>query len=53
MRSDVDPDAIGLRVVAMIQGLENQWLHARDEIDLACVFGDWVVELKASLAFSR
>lgn len=53
VRSDIDPDVIALRVVAMIEGLENQWLHAPHDVDLAGAFEDWVDELKTSLATPR
>jgi AcrR family transcriptional regulator len=43
------PDLVALQVVAMIEGLENQWLHYRDGIDLAGVFGAWVSDLKDQL----
>lgn len=43
------PDLVALRLVAMIEGLENQWLHDPDTIDLADVFEAWVTELKQQL----
>ena len=46
------PDLVALRVVAMIEGLENQWLHDPDTIDLAGAFEAWVAELKRELARS-
>ncbi len=49
IRKDIDPTVFALRVVAMIEGLENQWLHDRDGFDLASVFEGWVAELKRSL----
>lgn len=44
------PEPIALRVIAMIEGLENQWLHDPDTIDLAGTFEAWVAELKQQLA---
>jgi AcrR family transcriptional regulator len=43
------PDLVALQVVAMIEGLENQWLHDPDGIDLAGVFAAWVSDLKDQL----
>ncbi len=46
---DTRPELVALRVVAMIEGLENQWLHDPDTIDLAATFETWVAELKNQL----
>lgn len=43
------PDVVALQVVAMSEGLENQWLHEPDTIDLAGVFEAWVEDLKSQL----
>lgn len=49
---DVRPDVVALQVVAMIEGLENQWLHEPDTIDLPGVFEAWIRDLKTELGNS-
>jgi AcrR family transcriptional regulator len=46
VRSDVDPDQLGIEVVAMSEGIENQWLHSPDEIDLPAALERWVEAVK-------
>ena len=50
--SDVRPEVVALQVVAMIEGLENQWLHEPDTIDLPGVFEAWIRDLKTELGNS-
>lgn len=50
--SDVRPDVVALQVVAMIEGLENQWLHEPDTVDLPGVFEAWISDLKIQLSRS-
>jgi AcrR family transcriptional regulator len=47
--SGADPSRIALEVVAMIEGLENQWLHDPEAIDLAGTFTSWIAALKGQL----
>ncbi|MFF2840548.1 TetR/AcrR family transcriptional regulator [Paenarthrobacter sp. NPDC057981] len=49
VRRDVDPEAIGIQVVAMSEGIENQWLQEPGCIDLAESFKTWAESLKSSL----
>ncbi len=47
--ADADPERIAAQVVGMIQGLENQWLHGHDEVELVEVFRDFVDALAERL----
>ncbi len=47
--ADADPERIAAQVVGMIQGLENQWLHDHDGVQLVEVFGDFVDALAARI----
>lgn len=49
VRNDVDPETLGIHVVAMSEGIENQWLQEPDEIDLAESFKIWAESLKTAL----
>ncbi len=49
VRADVDPDRIGTIVVAMVEGLENQWLHEPESIDVAESFRMWADGLSGRL----
>ncbi|GAA4836304.1 TetR/AcrR family transcriptional regulator [Luteimicrobium xylanilyticum] len=40
LRDDVDPDVAGHRVVALMDGLQVQWLYRRDAVDMAAELRD-------------
>lgn len=49
VRPHVDVELIALQVVAMVEGLQNQWLHESETIDYASAFDAWAADLKAAL----
>lgn len=49
LRSDVDPAAVAAEVFAMMDGLQLQWLHAPDEVDMVALFRSYVERLSAGL----
>jgi BetI-type transcriptional repressor, C-terminal len=42
IRPDVDCDAIAAEIIAMMDGLQVQWLLHPDQIDLAAVFAHYI-----------
>jgi hypothetical protein len=42
IRADIDCDAIAAQVIAMMDGLQVQWLLDPDGIDLAAVFAHYI-----------
>lgn len=50
MRDDVDVDRVALEVIAMIMGLEYQWLTDPDRVDFAQAMETYIDELIARLA---
>ncbi len=44
-RSDVDPEAHAFRLVAMMDGLQQQWLVDDAAVDMAAVFGVYLREM--------
>ncbi|MCM0621388.1 TetR/AcrR family transcriptional regulator [Nocardioides bruguierae] len=49
IRTGVDLDRLAVEVVAMVEGLQNQWLQEPEAIAYAEHFATWVEDLKASL----
>lgn len=49
VQADVNVELISLQVVAMVEGLQNQWLHESEVIDYASAFESWAADLKAAL----
>lgn len=43
-RSDVDPEAHAFRLVALMDGLQQQWLLDAEAVDMAAVFGVYLHE---------
>jgi hypothetical protein len=42
IRADIDCDAIAAEIIAMMDGLQVQWLLNPDEVDLATVFAHYI-----------
>ena len=49
IRADVDCQAIAAQVLAMMDGLQVQWVLDPDEIDMPAIFADYVDQLKRTL----
>ena len=45
VRPDVDCDALAAEIVAMMDGLQVQWVLNPDEVDMAAAFADYVAGL--------
>ncbi len=43
-RSDIDPEAHAFRLVALMDGLQQQWLLDAEAVDMAAVFGGYLRE---------
>jgi AcrR family transcriptional regulator len=50
VRPDLDGDAIAAEVFAVMDGLQLQWLHDPQAVDMGRVFRDYVSRLRQSLA---
>lgn len=50
MRQDVDVDQVALEVIAMIMGLEYQWVTDPARVDFACAMETYIDELIVRLA---
>jgi AcrR family transcriptional regulator len=50
LRSDIDLDQIALEIVAVLMGLEVQWLADPDRIDLAAAVSAYIDRLTAELS---
>jgi len=48
-RPDVDPEAHAFRLVAIMDGLQQQWLLDADAVDMAAVFGAYLRETLESI----
>lgn len=49
IRADVDVKTLSAQVVAMIEGLENQWLQEPETFDFVRLFEVWIEQLKDSI----
>ncbi|GAA2771206.1 TetR/AcrR family transcriptional regulator [Nonomuraea dietziae] len=49
LRADLDAEAHADRLIAMMDGLQTQWLIDQDQVDMAAVFRAYVEDLIASL----
>lgn len=49
VRPGIDVDTIALQAVAMMEGLENQWLTSPDEIDIVHAYTTYTQKLRAQL----
>jgi BetI-type transcriptional repressor, C-terminal len=50
IRPDVDLDAVAAEIIAMMDGLQVQWLLHPDQIDLGAVFAHYVRGLRATIS---
>jgi hypothetical protein len=46
VRSDISPEAVGILIFAMMDGLQVQWLLEPETIDMARMFGEFVQLLR-------
>jgi AcrR family transcriptional regulator len=49
IRPDADCDALAAEIVAMMDGLQVQWVLNPDQVDMAAVFADYVAGLRREL----
>jgi AcrR family transcriptional regulator len=49
IRPDVDCDAIAAQVIAMMDGLQVQWVLNPDRVDMAAVFADYIAGLRRAV----
>jgi AcrR family transcriptional regulator len=42
IRADADCDALAAEIIAMMDGLQVQWVLAPDQVDMAAVFADYI-----------
>ncbi|MEV4058666.1 TetR/AcrR family transcriptional regulator [Nonomuraea dietziae] len=49
LRADLDAEAHADRLIAMMDGLQTQWLIDQDHVDMAAIFRAYVEDLIASL----
>jgi AcrR family transcriptional regulator len=50
IRSDVDSGAVAAEIIAMMDGLQVQWLLNPDQVDLAAVFAHYIRGLRAAIS---
>jgi AcrR family transcriptional regulator len=50
IRADVDCDALAAQIIAMMDGLQVQWVLNPDDIDMAVVFADYITGLRRMVA---
>ena len=49
VRANVDCDAIAAEIVAMMDGLQVQWVLNPDQVDMAAVFADYIAGLRRAI----
>jgi AcrR family transcriptional regulator len=49
IRPDVDCDAVAAEIIAMMDGLQVQWVLNPDQIDMARVFADYIASLRRAV----
>jgi hypothetical protein len=49
LRADIDPEAYAFRLVAMMDGLQQQWLVDPEAVDMAAVFRAYLDEVVDSI----
>jgi AcrR family transcriptional regulator len=49
IRPDVDCDALAAQIVAMMDGLQVQWVLNPDQVDMAAVFADYIASVRRSV----
>jgi AcrR family transcriptional regulator len=50
IRPDVDVDALAAEIIAMMDGLQVQWLLNPDQVDLATVFAHYIRGVRAAIS---
>ena len=50
IRADVDADAVAAEIIAMMDGLQVQWLLNPDQVDLAAVFAHYIRGLRDGIS---
>ena len=50
IRSDVDCDAVAAEIIAMMDGLQVQWVLNPDQVDMAAVFADFISGVRRVIA---
>lgn len=53
VRPDVDCDALAAEIVAMMDGLQVQWVLNPDQVDMAAAFADYIAGLQRVLRTKR
>jgi AcrR family transcriptional regulator len=49
VRPDVDCDALAAEIIAMMDGLQVQWVLNPDQVDMAAVFADYIAGVRRSV----
>jgi AcrR family transcriptional regulator len=49
IRPDVDCDALAAEIIAMMDGLQVQWVLNPDQVDMAAVFADYIAGVRRSV----
>src|SRR5918999_412297 len=50
VRADVDYDALAAQIIAMMDGLQLQWLLDPDQVDMAATFADYISGVRRSIS---
>jgi hypothetical protein len=50
IRSDVDCEAVAAEIIAMMDGLQVQWVLNPDQVDMAAVFADFIAGVRRAIA---
>jgi AcrR family transcriptional regulator len=50
IRSEADCDAVAAEVIAMMDGLQVQWVLNPDQVDMAAVFADFITGVRRAIA---
>ena len=49
VRSDADCDALAAQIIAMMDGLQVQWVLNPDQVDMAAVFADYITGVRVAV----
>ena len=49
IRPDVDCDALAAEIIAMMDGLQVQWVLNPDQVDMAAVFADYIIGVRVAV----
>jgi AcrR family transcriptional regulator len=49
IRSDVDCEALAAQIIAMMDGLQVQWVLNADEVDMAAVFASYIAAVRREI----